>query len=111
MSHPAFFNEYKWIYGLTGTIGCEAERKEVQNIYKIDSFDVPPHFPNLRKTMPMMIVKREDHFNVLLKEIQDILAARRPVLVLFKTIEESTKFSTFLIQNNLRHLVLNEIQK
>lgn len=29
LSHPAFFGQYEFIYGLTGTIGTEQERKEV----------------------------------------------------------------------------------
>jgi preprotein translocase subunit SecA len=55
MSHPAYFNQYQLIYGLTGTIGTEQERIEVQKIYEVDSFDVPPHFPSQRKRLPLQI--------------------------------------------------------
>ena len=112
MSHPAFFNLYKNIYGLTGTMGEDIERKEVADIYKVTSFDVPPHRPCNRKEESSQLVScRTEHTKALVDKIKEKQAARRPVLVLFPTIRESEHFSKSLKEINIAHFVLNEKQK
>ena len=49
ISHPSFFDDYVTIFGITGTVGEQAEREEIQMVYRLDSFDVPPHRPCQRK--------------------------------------------------------------
>ena len=112
LSHPAFFNLYKNIYGLTGTMGEDIERNEVADIYKVTSFDVPPHKPCNRKEEPCKILScRIEHIEALVDEIRKKQVARRPVLVLFPTIRESELFSMFLRERKIIHFVLNEKQK
>lgn len=43
MSHITFFNRYQEIFGLSGTVGSDSERRELNQLYKVDSFDVPVH--------------------------------------------------------------------
>lgn len=56
ISHPSFFNDYNKIYGLTGTIGTDFERKKLKETYNIDTFNVPPHYLSNKKTLPVKIV-------------------------------------------------------
>ena len=112
LSHPVFFNLYKNIYGLTGTMGEEIERQEVADIYKVTSFDVPPHKPCSRREEPSKLVScRDEHTKALVEEIKNKQAARRPVLIFFPTISESEQFSKRLKEGNIAHFVLNEKQK
>ena len=112
LSHPAFFNLYKNIYGLTGTMGEDIERKEVAEIYKVASFDVPPHKPCNRKEEPSQLVSCvTEHTKALINEIKKQQALRRPILILFPTISESEIFSKLLKERRIVHFVLNEKQK
>ena len=45
--HPTYFENYNILFGLTGTIGDEIERKEIEEIYKINCYYVPKKFKDL----------------------------------------------------------------
>ncbi|WP_133138632.1 hypothetical protein [Legionella genomosp. 1] len=111
LCHPTYFNLYQKIFGLTGTLGEPIERKEIEAIYQVDSFDVPPHFPSLRKTPAYSIVSETEHFDAILKDIEEKTKRKQPVLVLFKTIADSEKFSDYLTKKGMKHQLLNENQQ
>jgi preprotein translocase subunit SecA len=112
VSHPSFFEYYKNIYGLTGTLGELQEREEITKIYKIDTFDVPPHFPSQRKkNIPECLGTLDAYFLALFNSIQASVKLRQPVLVLFASIAESLAFSDYLRKKSIKHQVLNEAQQ
>jgi preprotein translocase subunit SecA len=112
ISHPAYFNLYQYILGLTGTMGEAIERKEIQEIYKVASFDVPPHIPSQRKRAADFILNTvKDKWAKILEQIQELKKQKMPVLVLFKTIKESNLFSHYLAEQNIKHQLLNETQR
>jgi preprotein translocase subunit SecA len=110
ISHPTFFSQYQEMYGLTGTMGSIQERMEIQELYKLESFDVPPHLPSQRKQLPIVFCSNENQYECILKDIQG-LARKRPVLVLLKTIRASKDFSEYLHKQSIEHRVLNDIQE
>jgi preprotein translocase subunit SecA len=110
--HPTFFDRYSLLFGLTGTLGESAERDEIRRVYQVDSFDIPPNLPCKRIREPTRI------FETIVERNQAILTSlnahrnhRRPVLVLFATINESLDFSRLLTMNRISHLVLNDKQR
>lgn len=112
ISHPTYFNLFKKVFGLTGTVGEAIEREEVQQIYGIKSFDVPPHFPSQRKTLPPRILKdMAAQSTAIYERILEMQAAGRPTLVLFESINESKVFSNFLQSKGIGHQLLNETQR
>ncbi|HAU1788026.1 TPA: hypothetical protein JBJ44_03920 [Legionella pneumophila] len=112
ISHPAYFNLYNHILGLTGTMGESSEREEIQKIYQVNSFDAPPTFPSQRIRHPDYLLKdRLSKWEAILKELKTIQKNGQPALVLFKTIEESNAFSEFLNKQAVKHQLLNETQK
>lgn len=112
ISHPAYFNQYQYILGLTGTMGEQTEREEIQTIYGVDSFDAPPTFPSQRKRhSDYLVLDREAKWTLILEELVAIQKKGQPALVLFKTIEESNAFGEFLRKKQIKHQLLNETQK
>ncbi|KTD32258.1 preprotein translocase, secretion protein SecA subunit [Legionella nautarum] len=112
LAHPTYFGLYQLIMGLTGTMGEAVEREEIQKIYGVDSFDVPPHFPSQREHLPDFIFKTEEEkHQQLLKYISEIQSKKRPSLVLFKTIKESEQFSELLRKQGIKHQLINENQR
>ncbi|MCX7116183.1 MAG: hypothetical protein NTW08_09815 [Gammaproteobacteria bacterium] len=112
LTHANFFNDYRLIYGLTGTMGEPAERAEILNIYHVDAFDVPPHFPCHRQALPAKFdADTPAHYETILADILKTQQAGRPVLVLFKTVASSKAFSEFLASKSMRHQLLNEMQQ
>jgi preprotein translocase subunit SecA len=110
--HPTFFDRYSLLFGLTGTVGEEAEREEIRRVYRVDSFDVPPNLPCKRIREPTRI------FETIVERNEAILVSlnahrnqRRPVLAIFATINESLEFSRLLKMNKINHLVLNDNQR
>ncbi|RAP36171.1 hypothetical protein B1207_08430 [Legionella quinlivanii] len=112
ISHPSMFNEYQLLFGLTGTMGEKIEREEVQDIYKIKSFDVPPHFPCQRKTLPPRILDDiPNQYLAIYQRIQEMQALNRPVLVLFESIAETERFNAYLVEKGINSQLLNETQR
>jgi preprotein translocase subunit SecA len=112
IAHPTYFGVYQEIYGLSGTVGELSERKEIEDIYHVDSIDVPPHFPSQRQIFaPYLLAERTSHWHAVLEEIRGMKKIGRPVLVLFESIKDSVDFSAFLSSRGLVHQLLNEKQK
>ena len=112
IDHRSFFSLYQEIIGLTGTMGEETERDEIKATYGLDSFDVPPHLPSKRTTLPPQVEADEKaQYEALLKLIQQMQHAGRPILILFETIAASNKFKDYLEQHQLKPQLLNETQR
>jgi hypothetical protein len=111
ISHPSFFDEYRYLLAITGTAGEPQEREEIRQVYGIDTFDVPPHRPCLRKRLPTRIYRsRKEKFAAMVESVRG-LCGTRSVLVLMPDITSSIDFSTLLSAAGIRHLVLNEQQQ
>ncbi len=88
-----FFNMYKSITGLTGTLGDSNDELILKNAYKINLFRVPRNLPS-----KIPIEKRErpydpiDLYQILYEEIIGISNNNRPVLVIFNTIKQLENF-------------------
>jgi len=88
-----FFNMYKSITGLSGTLGGDADEKILKSAYKINLFRVPRNLPS-----KVPIRKRErpedpfDLYNLIAEEILEVTQQKRPVLVIFDTIRQVEEF-------------------
>lgn len=112
LSHPEFFGLYKNVYGLTGTMGEDIERREIAEVYKVISFDTPPHKPCIRKEeLSQLTISAQEHAEAIIQEIKKQQNMMRPILVLFVSVEESENFSALLRERKINHFVLNEKQK
>ena len=115
ISHPTYFENYKILFGLTGTIGDEIERKEIELIYNIKCYDIPNNFEGklINEDLEIYENKREK-FN----RILDIILLNKTkgnkalqMLVILQNIEETIDFGKTLSEINLEYFTLNDIQK
>ena len=112
ISHPSYFEDYKEIYGLTGTLGEKQERDEILQMYKLGNFDVPPNKKCLREKKETLIflTQKQKHESII-KIIEQNLQIGRPTLVIVFTIQESEELSAKLRTKSITHHVLNDKQK
>lgn len=112
IDHANFFKLYRWIFGLSGTVGQRIERNELFEVYNVDCYDIPPHFPSKRRTLPVRFVQNEAaHFALIYEHLTTIKHAEQPALVLMKDIEETEKFARYLHQKQCPHQLLNDTQR
>ena len=93
-----FFNMYKSITGLSGTLGNFKDEQILKKAYKINLFRAPRNLPS---KIPIYHRERPsdpfDLYTILLEEILEISNNNRPVLVIFNTIKQEEEF--FIVTN------------
>ena len=111
LCHPVFFCHYKKLYGLTGTIGTKTERDEIQQTYHVDTFEVPPHKGNQRSDVPAIVCHTlPEYEKALIDEMHSMIAAKRPMLILLESIEQSEKIFALCVQHSISCQLLNARQ-
>ena len=101
-----YFRMYEKLAGMTGTADTEAE--EFKKIYNLDVVVIPTNKPMIRTDYQDVIYKTErEKFAAVVREIKELHARRRPVLVGTISIEKSERLSALLNREGIRHHVLN----
>ena len=96
ISHPSFFQSYKTVIGITGTAGEPEERDEITRLFRVDSFDVPPHRRCLRRRLPTIVFKANSDKCAAMVASTREMCRTRAVLILVSTVQESHEFSALL---------------
>ncbi len=100
------FRLYKKLSGMTGT--AKTEEEEFNNIYGLDVTVIPTNLPMIRVDENDVIYPtRVGKLNAVIKEIQEIHATGRPILVGTTTVEASEEISALLLKSKIKHNVLN----
>ncbi len=103
------FRIYEKLAGMTGTAETEAE--EFAKIYELDVVVVPTNQPMVRTdSSDVIYINEKAKFNAVVKEIEDMHAAGRPVLVGTTSIEKSEYLAELLTRKGITHNVLNAKQ-
>jgi preprotein translocase subunit SecA len=101
-----YFRLYHKLAGMTGT--AETEAAEFFDIYKLGVLTIPTNQPNIRKDSNDSVYKtRREKFNAVVKEIKELHARGRPILVGTISVETSEMLSRMLKKEGLIHSVLN----
>jgi preprotein translocase subunit SecA len=101
-----YFRLYTKLAGMTGTAMTEAN--EFKEIYKIDVLAIPTHRDCKRvDTDDEIYMTEREKYNAILKEIQEVHAKGRPILIGTESVEASEKLARILKQAKLEHTVLN----
>ncbi len=101
-----YFRLYAKLAGMTGT--AETEASEFHDIYKLGVMTIPTNRPNIRKDSNDTVYKtRREKFAAVLKEIRELHAQGRPILVGTISVETSEMLSRMLTKEKIPHAVLN----
>lgn len=101
-----FFRMYEKLAGMSGTVLTEAN--EFKQIYKLNALAIPTYKPCQRKDAHDEIYMTErEKYQAILKEIREIHAQGRPILIGTESVDVSEKLSRICRQSGLEHTVLN----
>jgi preprotein translocase subunit SecA len=101
-----YFRLYTKLAGMTGT--AETEAQEFYDIYKLGVMTIPTNKPNIRKDRNDSVYKtKREKFQAVVREIKELHAAGRPILVGTVSVESSEMLSRMLKKEGLVHSVLN----
>jgi preprotein translocase subunit SecA len=104
-----YFRMYHKLAGMTGT--AETEAGEFWEIYKLDVVVIPTNRPIQRDDRNDKVYRTvREKFNAVVDEVQNIVEAKRPVLVGTTSVETSELLSRFLKMRGIEHQVLNAKQ-
>lgn len=109
MSYQRFFRRYLRLSGMTGT--AKEISKELSLVYSLDVVKVPTHRQAKRKFEPYQVLgSNEKKWESIIDKIIELNHAGCPVLVGTRTVETSELISNLLLENKLKHKVLNARQ-
>jgi preprotein translocase subunit SecA len=101
-----YFRMYLKLAGMTGT--AETEAQEFWDIYKLGVLVIPTNKPVARRDAHDTVYKtRREKYDAVQREIQDIHAQGRPILVGTISVEVSEHLSRMLKKVGIIHAVLN----
>ena len=101
-----YFRLYQKLAGMTGT--AETEAQEFLDIYKLGVLVIPTNRPVQRKDANDSVYKtKREKYNAVIKEIKDVHAKGRPILVGTISVEVSELLSRMLKREGIIHSVLN----
>ncbi|NTW03056.1 MAG: preprotein translocase subunit SecA, partial [Oscillochloris sp.] len=104
-----YFRMYGKLAGMTGT--AYTEREEFGKIYNLDVMIIPTNKPMVREDMPDQIYRTEKaKFEAVVREVQEMIQAGRPVLIGTTSVETSERVSELLKRTGVPHSVLNAKQ-
>ena len=100
------FRMYEKLSGMTGTADTEA--MEFKEIYRLNVVTIPTNMPLIRDDQSDVIFRtREEKYNAVIKDIEEIHKTGQPILVGTITIEQSETISRMLKEKGIEHKVLN----
>lgn len=101
-----YFRFYDTLAGMTGTAQTSAE--EFHKVYGLDVVSIPTHRAINRTDRNDLIFQSErGKFQAIAKKIKELQDKGQPVLVGTVSIEKSELLSAYLLQESVKHTVLN----
>jgi len=106
ITYQNFFRLYKKLSGMTGTAMTEAA--EFDEIYKLETVEIPPNLPVIRDDSQDEIYMSAAAKNAaIIAQIKECNSRKQPVLVGTTSIEKSEHLSELLQKEGIPHKVLN----
>ena len=104
-----YFLRYPYLAGMTGTASNSA--RELYRIYKLRVVPIPTNRPPIRQRLPDQIFGTAEAKNeAIVREVSQIHAAGRPILIGTRSIDKSEVLSRLLSAAASTHQVLNARQ-
>jgi preprotein translocase subunit SecA len=104
-----FYRLYKKLAGMSGTL--MPNFWELRKVYRRWVTKIPTNRPVIRKQYPDAVFPTEAaKFAAIVKQVQELHAQGRPVLIGTRSVEKSEKISALLTEVGIEHQVLNARQ-
>jgi preprotein translocase subunit SecA len=104
-----YFRMYEKLAGMTGTASTESE--EFFKIYRLEPVTIPTNRPMVRDDFEDLIYLTEaGKFRAIVKQVEELHARGRPILIGTAAIETSERLSAYLKEKGMPHEVLNAKQ-
>jgi preprotein translocase subunit SecA len=104
-----FYRLYKKLAGMSGTL--MPNFWELHKVYRRWVTKIPTNRPIVRKTMTDAVFPTEAaKFDSIVKQVQEMVAQGRPVLIGTRSVDKSEKISALLTKVGIEHQVLNARQ-
>ena len=101
----SFFQKYKELYGVTGTIGSKTNQETLKKLYDVELFYIPPNLPSKLKEMNTLFFSDINIWeSAIIKEIKNILNENRSVLLICSSIKMAEKFETTIRNNGIEKI-------
>jgi preprotein translocase subunit SecA len=101
-----YFLRYKKLAGMTGTARTSA--RELKKIYKLNVLRIPTNKPVIRQELPTQTYGTTDgKWQAVAREIAELHAQGRPVLVGTRSIDKSEQIALLLDELEIEHKILN----
>ncbi len=101
-----YFRLYNKLAGMSGTAVTEAE--EFQQIYDMDVLAIPTNKPVIRRDHSDVIYQTQRaKFSAILREIEEVHATGRPILIGTRSIEQNQVVANLLRRKKIQHELLN----
>jgi preprotein translocase subunit SecA len=101
-----YFRMYKKLAGMTGTADTEAA--EFRKTYNLDVVVIPTNRALVRRNYPDVVYRTEkEKFKAVVREIEELYASGKPVLVGTLSIDKSERLAEMLKRKGIPHHVLN----
>ena len=101
-----FFRMYKKLAGMTGTAMTEAN--EFWKIYKLDVIAIPTNMVMRRVNNPDLVYRTDrEKWDAIMKELEEIHASGRPILVGTTDVAKSEKLAAMLKRKGIKFELLN----
>lgn len=108
MSFQAFFRSFPRLSGSSGTV-WEAVN-ELWRVYRMRVVRVPTHRPRLTRVLPpLLMVRTQDKWQAVAREVIAAQQARRAVLVGVRSVEASEILTNLLLSRGVEATVLNAV--
>ncbi len=105
-----FFLRDKYLAGMTGTATTSA--RELYRIYKLRVVPIPTNRPAIRQRLPTRIFGTdEDKVSAIVREINEVHATGRPILIGTRSIDKSNAVAAMLRAAGIEHNILNAHQE
>ncbi|QEL20023.1 preprotein translocase subunit SecA [Limnoglobus roseus] len=104
-----FYRLYKKLAGMSGTL--MPNFSEMRRVYRRWVTKIPTNRPIKRVTMLDAVAPNEgEKFDAVVKQVREMVAQGRPVLIGTRTVDKSERLSKLLELGGVEHLVLNARQ-
>jgi len=104
-----YFQRYPYLAGMTGTGSTSA--RELLKIYKLRVIPIPTNRPPIRQQLPTVVhAHREAKEDAIIREVLEVHATGRPILIGTRSIDKSMTISAKLKAAGIEHQVLTAYQ-